>query len=79
MVAVKDFYWAKTGGKWKMTMCPLGQGMVDWPKFLKMLSSAPFNGPLTLHVEYEVSDEHAAIARDFEYLKKQVDAAYASS
>jgi L-ribulose-5-phosphate 3-epimerase len=79
MVAVKDFYWAKTGWKWKMTMCPLGQGMVDWPKFLKMLSSAPFNGPLTLHVEYEVSDEHAAIARDFEYLKKQVDAAYASS
>lgn len=76
MVAVKDFYWAKSGGKWKMTMCPLGDGMVDWPKFCKMLAAANFGGPVTMHLEYDAADERAAIARDFEYLKKQMDAAY---
>jgi L-ribulose-5-phosphate 3-epimerase len=76
MVAIKDFYWAKSGGVWKMTMCPLGEGMVDWPRFLKMLAASNFSGPVTLHIEYEADDERAAIARDFEFLKKQVDAAY---
>lgn len=76
MVAVKDFFWEKRNGKWNMTMCPLGQGMVNWPRFLRMLAAARFRGPLTLHLEYEAKDERAAIAGDFEYLKKQVEAAY---
>ncbi|MBI3666512.1 MAG: sugar phosphate isomerase/epimerase, partial [Acidobacteria bacterium] len=33
MVAVKDFFWEKTKGKWAARMCPLGGGMVDWKAF----------------------------------------------
>ncbi len=76
MVALKDFYWEKTGGKWKMTMCPIGQGMVDWPKFFEMLAAARFTGPISLHIEYNPPDEPSAIVRDFAFVKKQVEAAY---
>ena len=76
MVAVKDFYWAKKNGKWSIAYCPLGEGMVDWAKLYRMLAAAGFTGPITLHVEYDTPDEPAAIARDLEFMRKQVDAAY---
>jgi len=76
MVALKDFYWEKARGKWTMRMCPLGEGMVDWPKFFSMLAAARFSGPLSLHLEYETSNEVAAMARDLEFMRKQVAAAY---
>lgn len=76
MVALKDFYWEKQNGRWRMKMCPLGQGMVDWPKFFKMLAVAKFSGPISLHVEYDPPDELAAIAKDFEFMRAQVTAAF---
>src|SRR5712692_2542438 len=76
MVDIKDFRWEKRDGKWKMTMCPLGEGMVNWPKFFSILAAARFSGPISLHMEYEAADERAAIARNFAFLRKQVDAAY---
>ena len=76
MVALKDFYWAKQKGKWKMTMCPMGEGMVNWPKVFSMLATARFAGPISLHLEYDAADEPAAIGRDLEFTKKQVTAAY---
>jgi sugar phosphate isomerase/epimerase len=77
MVALKDFYWNKVNGRWRTQMCPLGEGMVDWPRFFKMLAESKFTGPLSLHVEYDPPDEMAAIARDLEFLKSQVAKAYA--
>ncbi|MFN7545764.1 MAG: sugar phosphate isomerase/epimerase family protein [Acidobacteriota bacterium] len=77
MVAIKDFYWEKREGKWRMRWCPLGQGMVDWPAVLKRLALAKFSGPLTLHVEYESPDELKSNADDFATLKKLVDSAWA--
>lgn len=76
MVAIKDFYWAKKDGSWKLQWCPLGEGMVDWGAFFGAFASSGFNGPLTLHVEYNPKDELAAIARDLAFVRKQVDAAY---
>jgi sugar phosphate isomerase/epimerase len=76
MVAVKDFYWEKRDGRWRMRMCPLGEGMVDWPRFFGMLAAARYSGPISLHVEYDPRDERAAIARDFEFLRRQVRLAY---
>ena len=78
MVAVKDFYWEKSGGTWKTRNCPLGQGMVDFPRFFGMLAKAGFSGPISLHVEYNPEDELSAIAQDFAFVKKQVAAAYGS-
>jgi len=77
MLAAKDFYWEKSGGKWQMRMCPLGQGMVDWPKVFSMLAAAKFTGPISLHCEYNPEDLLGAIAGDFAFLKKHVEAAYA--
>ena len=80
MVAVKDFYWTKDkSGKWRVQNCPLGQGMVDWPQFFALLAKARFAGPISMHVEYDPPDELSAIARDFEFLKKLVAAAYGES
>lgn len=76
MVAIKDFYWEKTGGKWKVRWCPLGEGMVDWPRVFALFAKAKFTGPLSLHVEYDPPDEMAAIAHDLAFMKKQVAAAY---
>jgi sugar phosphate isomerase/epimerase len=72
MVALKDFYWAKN----KMTMCPMGEGVVDWQKYFAALRSAGFHGPVSLHMEYKVADERAAIAKDAEFARKQMTKAY---
>ena len=79
MVACKDFYWEKVKGKWEAVMCPLGEGMVDYPKFFQKLAGTGYTGPISLHVEYEIDGptaaakrekELAAIEKDFGYLKK---------
>ena len=75
MVAIKDFLWEKRGGKWNMVMCPLGQGMVKWREVFGMLATAKFQGPISMHAEYDPVEE-ADLASDFAFLKKQVDAAY---
>jgi sugar phosphate isomerase/epimerase len=76
MVALKDFFWEKSAGKWQKTDCPMGQGMVEWPKVFAMLAAAKFTGPLSLHIEYNPADELTAIARDLAFVKKQVEVAY---
>jgi sugar phosphate isomerase/epimerase len=78
MVAFKDFYWEKSGGKWSMKMCPLGEGMVDWTRVFSMLAAGHFTGPVSLHVEYETADMPVAIARDHAFAKKHMGAAYRS-
>src|SRR2546422_4865491 len=55
MVAAKDFYWEKTPDKgWQARNCPLGEGMVDWKYFFKAIGRAGFQGPISLHLEYDV-------------------------
>lgn len=77
MVAVKDFYWEKSGGQWRMTMCPLGEGMVPWQKFFRELAASGFAGPISLHLEYDLpADPLPAIARDFAFLQARVREAY---
>jgi sugar phosphate isomerase/epimerase len=77
MVALNDFNWTKdTGGAWKATPCPLGEGMVDWPKFFTALARAKFTGPLSIEIAYRPAKEAEAIARDLEFVRKQVAAAY---
>jgi hypothetical protein len=78
MVALKDFYWRKTeDGEWRMTMCPLGEGMVDWDRFFATIAKARFTGPLSLHVEYNPADEAKAIASDLAFMQKMVTRHYA--
>jgi sugar phosphate isomerase/epimerase len=75
MSAIKDFYWEKRDGKWRMVWCPLGQGMVNWAEVFKAYAKAGFTGPLSLHVEYG-KDALEDIAHDLGYMKAEVEKAY---
>lgn len=55
-IAVKDFLWEKNAhGQWRPAWKPLGQGMVNLPKFFQMVAGANFAGPLQLHFEYPLN------------------------
>jgi L-ribulose-5-phosphate 3-epimerase len=75
-VAVQDYIWLKAGNAWKMQMCPLGEGMVDWPAFFRILAEAKFTGPVSIHQEYQAQDEVAAMNKDLEFVRKQVKQAW---
>jgi L-ribulose-5-phosphate 3-epimerase len=77
MVTLTDFTLTRdTGGAWKATPCPLGEGMVDWPRFFTALARVKFTGPLSLEVGYRPAKELEAIGRDLEFVRKQIAAAY---
>jgi len=77
MATARDCYWSKTPvGGWKLTECPLGEGMVDWPRFFSTLARVRFTGPILLAVDYGSTDELAPIRKDLEFLKRQRAAAY---
>jgi len=75
MVAIKDFVWENR----RERFCPLGEGMVDWKKYLGDLRRSGFAGPISLHLEYvKVGDYDNALAaaqRDLAFLKRQWEAA----
>jgi sugar phosphate isomerase/epimerase len=75
-VAVQDFQWVKTGGDWKMQMCPMGEGLVDWKLFFGILAEAKFAGPLSIHMEYRAQDEPGAMAKDVDFVRKQISQAF---
>ena len=85
MVAIKDFYWKATTQGWEYTVCPLGEGRVDLKYFVGVLAGVNFQGPISLHIEYEpegesVEDKQANTivntARDLAVLKAHLTAAY---
>lgn len=88
MIAVKDFYWEKGPKGWRVQNCPMGEGMVDWPRFFGLLAKANFHGPISLHLEYDIpgatadaveENTIAATAEDLAVIKARVKEAYASS
>jgi L-ribulose-5-phosphate 3-epimerase len=85
MVAAKDFWWEKTQTGWAARNCPLGEGMVDWKYFVNALAAAGYQGPISLHLEYDVAGETsaareknilAALHRDLQFLKTRLHESY---
>jgi sugar phosphate isomerase/epimerase len=85
MIALKDFFWEKRGGSWQQRDCPIGDGMVDWKRFFAMLAKARFHGPVSLHLEYEITgatpaaqqeNTVSAAARDLAFVKAHLVEAY---
>lgn len=85
MISLKDFYWEKTAAGWRQRHCPMGQGMVNWKAFFAMLAKAPFHGPVSLHLEYEIPgatpaarEEQTleAAAQDLAFVKARLAEAY---
>lgn len=50
----KDFKWAQVDGKWKLVNTPIGQGMVDFPRYFRMLKDAGMDYSVSLHCEYDL-------------------------
>jgi L-ribulose-5-phosphate 3-epimerase len=79
-LALKDFTWKTEGGKPQPVTVPMGEGMVDWDLFFKMVKELNINAPMTLHVEYpllEKDEEKLSLTLQQETivrkLKKDVD------
>jgi sugar phosphate isomerase/epimerase len=51
-INIKDFHWAKKDGQWKEENVALGEGMVDFKKYLGMLKTYNYKGPVCIHYEY---------------------------
>lgn len=51
-LAVKDFYWSKKEGKWSPQVVQLGDGMVDFRKYFRLIKQYNIACPITLHFEF---------------------------
>jgi len=51
-ITVKDYHWTQRNGKWLMQNVPLGQGMIDYARYFKLLKDYGFNKPVSQHFEY---------------------------
>ena len=51
-IVLKDFRWGKVDGKWKVVNVPIGEGMVDFKGYFKLLKNYSLNPPVSLHLEY---------------------------
>lgn len=53
-IVLKDFIWKKTGNNWKIVNVPLGEGMVDFDAYFKLLKAYRINVPVSMHFEYDL-------------------------
>lgn len=51
-IVLKDFKWGKVNGKWKIVNVPIGEGMVDFKSYFKLLKKYDLKPPVSLHLEY---------------------------
>ena len=51
-LAFKDFTWEKKNGQWNSVGTPMGEGMVDFKTYFKLLKQYQVNTPVSLHMEY---------------------------
>jgi L-ribulose-5-phosphate 3-epimerase len=60
-LAIKDFKWEKKNGVWGVEDTPIGEGMVDFKTYFKLLKEYKINVPVSLHFEYSLGGaEHGA-------------------
>ena len=51
-IALKDFIWGKSDGKWKPINVPIGEGMVDFKSYFGLLKKYGIKPPVSMHYEY---------------------------
>ena len=56
-LAIKDFIWKTEGGKPQPVTVPMGEGMIDWDLFFKMVKELNIYAPITIHVEYPLLEK----------------------
>lgn len=73
LLAIKDIAWDKQGDSWRFLVVPAGRGIVRWADVARAVKQVRFDGTVSLHGEYELSDldERQRVAREeLIYLKK---------
>ncbi len=53
-IVVKDYKWAEINGKWQIVNVPIGEGMVDFKKFFRILKNYGIRVPVSMHCEYDL-------------------------
>jgi sugar phosphate isomerase/epimerase len=53
-IVVKDYKWGFVNGKWELINVPIGEGMVDFKKFFRMLKKYNIKVPVSMHCEYDL-------------------------
>jgi sugar phosphate isomerase/epimerase len=65
MVAAKNVRYVPSenpgGPIFKREWCLLNEGLVHWPTALKLLKSAGYNGPVSIHGEYSATEERDGV------------------
>ena len=51
-IVLKDFKWGKVNGKWTVVNVPIGEGMVDFTSYFKLLKSFGLRPLTSMHFEY---------------------------
>ncbi|MFC4722611.1 sugar phosphate isomerase/epimerase family protein [Geojedonia litorea] len=54
VIVLKDYKWGRVNGKWEAINVPIGEGMVDFDGYFKLLKSYKLNPPVSLHLEYDL-------------------------
>ncbi len=54
LIVLKDFKWGKVNGKWEAINVPIGEGMVDFDSYFKLLKKHKIKPPVSLHVEHDL-------------------------
>lgn len=54
VIVLKDFKWGKVNGQWKPINVPIGEGMVNFTKYFKLLKKYNLKPPVSLHLEYDL-------------------------
>lgn len=52
--AIKDFYWNKENGEWRIKIVSLSKGMVNFDAYLQKYTSLEISCPVTIHCEYDL-------------------------
>ncbi|BAX78736.1 sugar phosphate isomerase/epimerase family protein [Labilibaculum antarcticum] len=51
-IVVKDYKWGQENGKWQPVNVPIGEGMIDFKRYFRLLKNYGINVPVSLHMEY---------------------------
>lgn len=79
MLAVKDYAWVETGGyagarRFKVQWTPLQDGNVPWPRVLQHLKTIGYDGPVSLHSEYQGDSSFRFLTTDEVFAQTALDA-----
>ena len=64
VVVIKDFRWEQVDGAWRVVNVPLGEGMVDFSRYFKLLRQYDVRCPISVHFEYEMPEENESLSQE---------------